>query len=91
MNKIAIPLDNGYNLIVEQNSSSEFKKELFVGIETEYGSYHQDLAIVRPTYTFENDNVKFDSDRFEILVFGDVKRVDYTDKFVVPLYEGDDE
>jgi len=91
VSKIVIPLDNGYRLIAEQNTDSEFNKEIFVGIETDTGAYHQDLAIIRPTYSFENDNVKFNSDAFEILVFGDEKQDDYTDKFTVPLYQEDDE
>ena len=91
MNKIVIPLDNGYKLIAEQNIDSEFNKELFVGIETDTGAYHQDLVIVRPTYKFENENVVFDSDKFEMLVFGDEKREDYTNKFTVPLYQEDEQ
>ena len=90
MNRIVIPLDNGYKLVAEQNEDSEFDKEVFVGIETELGVYQQDLAIIRPTYTFENDNIKFSSDKFEILVFGDEKREDYTDKFTVPLCQEDE-
>lgn len=91
MNKITIPLSNGYRLIAEQNVDSEFNKEIFVGIETETGGYHQDLCIVRPTYTFENENVIFGSDTFEMLIFGDAHSEDYTDKFTVPLYKEDDE
>lgn len=90
MNKIVIPLANGYKLVAEQNTDSEYNKEMFIGIETETGVYWQDLAIIRPTYTFDNNNVKFSSDTFEILVFGDEKREDYTDKFTVPLCEDDE-
>ena len=91
MNKITIPLSNGYRLIAEQNTDSEFDKEIFVGIETDGGAYHQDLCIVRPTYTFEDENVVFGSDMFEMLVFGDASSEDYTHKFTVPLYEEYDE
>lgn len=91
MNKIVIPLANGYKLIAEQNVDSEFDKEIFIGVETETGSYYQDLAIIRPTYTFKDDEVIFGSDKFEMLIFGDEKREDYTEKFTVPLYQDDDE
>lgn len=87
MNKIIIPLDNGYKLVAEQNTDSQFNKELFVGIETDTGAYIQDLAVIRPTYSFEGESVKFNSDNFELLIFGDEKVDDYTDKFVVPLLE----
>ena len=91
MDKIIIPLDNGYRLVAERNVGSEFDKEVFIGIETETGSYWQDLCIVRPTYTFKDDEVKFDSDKFEMLIFGDADMEDFTDKFVVPLCKTDDE
>ena len=90
MNKIVIPLDNGYKLIAEQNTG-EFDKEFYIGIETESGVYIQDLVIVRPTYSFKDETVKFDSDKFELLVFEDNKTEDYTEKFVVPLVEDNDE
>ncbi len=89
MNRIVIPLDNGYKLIAEQNTG-EFDKEFYIGVETESGAYIQDLVIVRPTYTFKDESVKFDSDKFEMLVFADSESEDYTNKFVVPL-KNDDE
>lgn len=85
MNRIVIPLDNGCKLIAEQNSDSEYNKELFIGIESDTGIYLQDLAIVRPTYTFEDNTVKFSSDEFNILVFGNENQEDYTEEFTVPL------
>ena len=90
MNKIIIPLSNGYRLIAEQNTDSEFDKEVFVGIETETGSYYQDLCIVRPTYTFKDEQVVFGSDVFEMLIYGDANSEDYTHKFTVPLYKEDE-
>ena len=87
MSRIAIPLDNGYKLIAEQNTDSEFNKEMFVGIEDETGRYIQDLAVIRPTYHFENENVKFDSDKFELLIFGDENEEDYTQKVTVLLHK----
>ena len=86
MDRFIIPLSNGYNIVSERNSG-EFNKELYVGIEDENGAYIQDLVIVRPTYKFKSDNIVFDSDKFEILVFGDENIEDYTNKFVVPLRE----
>jgi hypothetical protein len=80
-----IPLNNGYRLIAEQNSDSEFNKEIFVGVENESGMYVQDLMIVRPTYHFENNDVVFDSDKFEMLVFGNENEEDYTESFTVGL------
>ena len=84
MDRFTIPLSNGYKIVSERNTG-EFDKELYVGIEDPSGFYIQDLVIIRPTYSFENNDVIFDADKFEILLFGDADKEDFTDKFVVPL------
>lgn len=84
MDKIVVPLSNGYRLVAERNTG-EFDKEIYIGIETSNGSYYQDLVIVRPTYKLNNEEVLFDSDKFEMLVFGDETIDDYTKKFTVGL------
>ena len=89
MDKVVIPLEDGYHLIIEKNAG-EFDKEVYVGIENPQGKYIQDLAIVRPTYKFKDDAVKFDSDRFEVLIFADHEVEDFTNKFTI-LRRNDDE
>ena len=84
MDKIKIPLSNGFNLIAERNTG-EFDHELFVGLEDPTGRYYQDLVIVRPTYRLAGDKVLFDADKFEMLIFGDAQQDDFTDKVTVPL------
>ena len=89
MDRFVIPLSNGYKLVSEKNTG-EFDKELYVGLESPDGSYIQDLAIIRPTYKFNNNDIVFDADKFEILVFEDADREDYTNKFTVPLRKEDE-
>lgn len=89
LNKIIIPLSNNYRLVAEQNTG-EFNKEIIIGIETPSGVYMQDLALIRPTYKCKNDDVIFDSDKYEILVYGDSEIEDYTNKFTVSLHQEDD-
>jgi len=84
LDKIVINLSNNYRLVAERNEG-EFNKEVYIGIETPDGYYLQDLAIIRPTYKLNNEEVLFDADKFEILVFGDKDREDYTNKFTVGL------
>lgn len=86
LDKFIIPLSNGYKLIAERNTG-EFDKELYVGIESPEGAYVQDLTVVRPTYKFKDNEVVFDADKFEILIFANSEQEDYTDKFVVPLHK----
>ena len=90
MNKIIIPLEDGYRLVLDQNTG-EFDKEVYIGVENPSGLYFQDLAIVRPTYKLEDTKVKFFSKKFEILVFADANKEDYTDKFIIPRAIEDDE
>ena len=90
MNKIKIPLEDGYQLILEQNTG-EFDKEVYVGVENPSGVYIQDLAIVRPSYKLEDTKVKFFSNLFEVLIFADSHQEDYTDKFVIQRVKEDDE
>lgn len=87
MERFEIPLDNGGKLVVEKNQGSEFDKEIYVGIENASGAYVQDLVIVRPTYTIDNEIVKFNSEPFEVLVYADADNEDYTNKFIVPLHK----
>ena len=89
MDRIVIPLCNNYKLTVEKNTG-EFDKELYISIEDPSGSYVQDLAIVRPTYKLKDNEVEFDGDKFEILVFGDAEKEEYTDKHTIPLRTEDE-
>ena len=89
MDKFLIELSNGYKIVSERNTG-EFDKELYIGLEAPNGAYIQDLVIVRPTYKFKEDHVDFDADKFEILVFGDAEKDDFTDKYIVPLNKDED-
>ena len=85
-NKIVIPLGNGLNLVAEQNPDSAYDKEIFIDVESESGMCYQSLAIVRPTYHYEDDKVVYNFDKFNVLVFGDAEQNNVTDEFTVPLY-----
>lgn len=88
-NRIKISLQNGYSLVVEQNSDPEYAKEVYIGIEDKEGAWCQDLAIVRNAYEIDNNlKVKWKDDEFEVLVYGDENSEDYTDAFKIGLYKG---
>lgn len=46
-NRIAIELPKGLKLVAEQNVNPEYQNEIYVGIETSDGIWHQDLAVIR--------------------------------------------
>lgn len=60
-NRIAIELPKGLKLVAEQNVNPEYQNEIYVGIETSDGIWHQDLAVIRNAY-FIDDNVELRDD-----------------------------
>ena len=90
MEKIIIPLDNGYKLVTERNEGS-YDKEVYIGIESPNGAYIQDLATVRPSYKTRGNDVLFSSDHFEVLVYSDNTVDDYTHKFDIDLNKDEEE
>ena len=44
-NRITIELPKGLKLVAEQNIDPEYQNEIYVGIETPDGIWHQDLAV----------------------------------------------
>jgi len=89
-NGFTINLDNGYKLAFEQNSSSDFSKEVFVGIIDKDGVWHQDLAVIRNAYEYNNDNVEWIDEEFEVLVYSDNLNEDYTHHHTIRLYHEED-
>lgn len=85
-NRIAIELPKGLKLVAEQNVNPEYQNEIYVGIETSDGIWHQDLAVIRNAY-FIDDNlvVNWNPYKFEILVYANKDGEDYTNKFSVEL------
>ncbi len=73
-----ITLNNGYHLIVEQNTDPGYQNEIMVCITDNNNSVNQDLAIVRH---LDNGN------KFEVIVYADKDDKDYTDKFEIELYK----
>ena len=88
-NKIRIPLPNGKFLIAECDPGSMFDKEIYVGIEDADGSFIQDLVVVRNAYSLE-DGLTYEPNKYEVMVYVDKDVEDYTDKFVIGQYEGED-
>lgn len=90
--RIEVELADGNKLVVVRNGDTKFSKELFVGIVGESDFWMQDLAVIRPSYSYNNDgNVEWMKDRFDILIYGDCDDEDYTDDFVINLHNYDEE
>ena len=95
-NRIEINLGGGLKLVAERNPDSNFDREIFIGLEHN-GGWMQDLALVRPEYTWEGEegneygNPKWRNDLFEVLVWADRNKEDWTDSFTIKKYEPDEE
>lgn len=88
VNCIEIELPNGYKLVAEQNTPP-YSREIFIGIVDPNGVWHQDLAVVRSSYHYEEgDKVIWDDKKFDVLVYGSEGNEDFTEDFTVGLYEG---
>lgn len=85
--RIVINLQNGLNLVAEQNPDPNYRNEIFVGIQTSEGVWHQDLAIVRNAYSVEDNlAINWDPDKFFVTVFADKNNEDCTNIFSIGLY-----
>ena len=87
--KDCIRIDMGKNwLIVEPNVDPTFDKEVSIYLEEkETGTVIQDIAMVRPSYSWENDTPIFDNNNVDVLVYGSVESEDYTDWFKIPVWK----
>ena len=88
-NRIVIELPNGYKLVAEQTSDPSYNREMVVCILDADGVWHQDLAIIRSSYTIDEDKVIWKDDQFDVLVYGDKDSGDVTNEFSIGLYKGD--
>ena len=95
-NRIEINLGGGLKLVAERNSNSNYDREIMIGLESK-GGWMQDLALVRPGYTYETDDqyeygkIKWKNDAFDVLVWADSKNDDITNYFEIARYNPDEE
>ena len=89
MNKIVIPLGDGYSLVAEKNIDTDYK-EIFVYLKNEKeGLVHQDLAIVGENYTYDSEegNVVPIHGQYSVKVYGDPDNEDWTTEFSFGRHE----
>ena len=85
--RIEIQLSDGYKLVAEKNGDAPYK-EIAVGIEDSDGYWMQDLAIVGAKYHYDDDwNVVEDNGKYQVRVFADSEKEDYSHLFEINRYE----
>lgn len=87
--KLIIPFGE-YKIVAEINDSGpDFPNELCVYIRDNKGVILQDICLVRPHYEIDHQSmqVKRDEDLVDCLVWGESDCEDYTDKYIIDVYE----
>lgn len=83
-NKIEIDLRDGRKLVASLYNHDGEHPEITVCIVEPNGLIHQDVCLIRP---HENANCVQETDRVDCIVWGDKDSEDYTDKYVIDIYE----
>lgn len=85
--QITIPLGNGRKLIATRNTNPDYKNEIIVSVLDSDDVWLQDLAIIRPSYSIdENLEINWSNDKFDVLVYAANDTEDYPYEFVIPSY-----
>lgn len=91
-NRITIELPKGLKLVAERNIDPEYQNEIYVGIETPDGIWHQDLVVIRNAYSIDDNLiVNWNLGKFEVLVYANKDDVDYTNIFSVELRDDEEQ
>lgn len=89
-NKV-IKIDLGFAvLVVEKNPDPSFR-ELSVTLEDKNGNWLQDIAEIGQDYSISSSLDIIPKDQIRVLVYGDKNNEDYTDEFVIGLYNPEEE
>lgn len=86
-NRVEIELPNGYKLVAEQNTDADYSREMFIGIVDPDGIWHQSLAVIRSSFHYDGNDVVWDDDQFDVLVYADKDNEDFTHDFSIGLYQ----
>lgn len=84
-NRIEIPLKDGTILVAEQNTDSDYPRELYVGLEKD-GVWVQDIAFVGQSYQYQEGGKSY-LDELSVLIWQHPEADDYTDGFTIPIDE----
>ena len=85
-NRITIELPKGLKLVAERNIDPEYQNEIYVGIETPDGIWHQDLVVIRNAYSIDDNLiVNWNPGKFEVLVYANKDDVDYTNIWMMSM------
>lgn len=88
-NKIRIDL--GFAVLVVEKNPDPSYKEFFVTLEDKNSDWLQDIAVIGQNYSISSSLDIVPKDEVRVLVYGDKNNEDYTDEFVIGLYNPEEE
>ena len=80
-----IKIDLGFAKLVIDKGDPLFR-EVVIGLESPSGDW-QDIAVVNQTTTTRHGEMAYD-DSVSVYVYADEQQEDFTDKFIIGLYDG---
>lgn len=83
----AIHVDLGFATLVAEKDEYDGYKEIVIGLQDKNGNYFQDLALVGNQTVVNQNQVKQVDNETVACVRADVFSEDYTNKYVVPMYD----
>ena len=90
---IEIPIGDKKLVAFINDWQDNMPKEIFISLEDNSGRCIQDICMVREHYHFNEKTHEFvrDDSMIDCKVWGDSWSEDYTDEFVIGVYEEDEE
>ena len=92
-NKLEINIGDKKIVALINDWNDELPKELCVCLCTQDDAIIQDICMVREHYSYDNKKFEFkiDSNFIDCKVWGDSDNEDYTDDFVIGVYDEEEE
>lgn len=88
-NKIEIPIGNKKIVAYVNDWQDDMPKEIYISLVDSDGVIAQDICMVREHYHYDKniEGFKIDSSLVDCKVWADSDSEDYTDEFVIGVYE----
>ena len=86
-----IDMGRDLRMVAERGIGGNWDREVCISIINKDGVYIQDLALIRNMYVLGYDDPEWIDDMFEVFVWANESSEDYTDGFVIPLRQEENE
>jgi hypothetical protein len=87
--QIEVPVGNKKIVAYVQDWDDGLPKEIYISLVDDEGILLQDICMVREhfSYNSKNDEFEIDDDLIDCKIWADSDNEDYTDEFIIGVYE----